>query len=299
MVILINGEKMSNDVISYYMFQYPQLTLGIKEGKSSSEEYKNIVLRGIFPEKLTFPFEGDILAERILMDTPVGKKEALYLPDREIFEYFMRVLAYKCEPVDIPSTTGAIMISGINNWNKIYAHRDEFLKDHPESMWNDEFKSFISVKENYKDSILLISKGGYSNVSFENTKYEAEEWLNISKDLRIYHELTHYVCRIKYLEHKSPVRDEVIADCIGLLGATKDYDCRLAKYVLGIEGDTYRQGGRLENYVDEDKLNDAFLYAKKLVDELKAFFDGKEASREPFDWLLAIEDEYIGKEGIC
>lgn len=288
---------MVNDVIEYYIEQYPQLTLDIKEGASSSEEYKNIVLRGIFPDIMKLPFECDIIAERIIMDTPIGTKEALYLPDRKVFEHFIRALAHKCEPVHIPSTTGAIMISGINNWNKIYAHRDEFLKNNPVESWGEEFKRFTSVKENFKDSVLLISRGGYSNVSYEATEYNEDEWLNISRDIRVYHELTHYISRNKYLEHKSAVRDEVIADCIGIVGATGSYNTNLAEYVLGIEKESYRKGGRLENYVKEDDLIAAFLYSKKLVEDLKELFDGKEKNKSPFEWLIEIEEKYIGKNG--
>ena len=74
-----------------YLYNYPQLSLGIKEGMSQSEEYRNIVRRGIMPEKLDFPFELSGEEDEYTLNTPCGEVNVLYLPDRNIFEYFIKV----------------------------------------------------------------------------------------------------------------------------------------------------------------------------------------------------------------
>lgn len=278
--------------IEYYTYLYPQLTLDVEEGISQTDKYKNIVLAGELPDDLSFPVQTSGKEERIVVETPVGPVECLYLPDRDIFERFIRVLAYKCEPKEIPRSTGAMLISGVNNWRKIYAHKDEFLKTHNESEWDDEFDRFILDRNNFKDNVLLISKGYYSALDYRKTKYDEEEYLRISKDLRIYHEITHHISRKLYPDHIDAVRDEIIADSIGLIYATNDYDSYLIKQFLGIEADEYRQGGRLQNYVEADKLNEAIEYSKTFIDKLDKFFK-ENKGKKPFEYLIQIEEDYI------
>jgi len=279
------------NAIDYYVNLFPQLTLGVGSGIKDSEEYKDIVLRGEKPSVLKLPFNTNNLEERIEVETPIGKTEVLYLPQRNIFEYFVRVLAYKNEEVDIPRTTGAIMISGLNCWQKIEDHKTEFLKNHDESEWDEEFDKFTSVKENYKASVLLISKGNYSAIPCEKVNLEQDLWFELSKKIRIYHENTHLISRKLYPDHKEAIRDEVIADSIGIYGALGYYDANMERIVLGINEEEYIKGSRLENYVEESELGKAVIYAKELIDKLEEFY--KNNSGEPFEMLLKIEESYI------
>ena len=271
---------------------YPQLTLNVSAGMSKSDIYKDIVLRGIFPDNLTFPLKSNNEEERIVIDTPIGKVECLYLPQREIFERFVEVLAYQCEPTIIPKSTGAMLISGINCYRKILLHQEEFLKTHKQEEWDEEFDLFVSNPDNYKSTVLLISKGYYSALDYKETCYEKEEYLRISKDIRIYHEISHYICRKLFIEHLEPVRDEVIADTIGIIYATKKFDPLLLKKFLGIENDVYRKGGRLENYCGKEEIEDKMHYCKELINKLEIFIDDNK-SLDPFALLLKIEREYI------
>ncbi len=280
---------MKNKAIDYYVSTFPQLTLGVGEGIMESEAYKDIVLRGNIPDVLELPFEYESKAEIIHVDTPLGRKDVLYLPERELFEYFYRVLGNRCENVEIPKTTGAVFIQGLNNWRKIEKHEEEFLKDNPDGNWDEEFERFTSIRENYRDSVLLISKGCYSNVEADEVGFEKDKWLLISKKIRIYHELTHYISRTLYPEHKEAIRDEVIADCIGCIYATGKYDRKLVLRVLGIKDGKYIEGSRLENYTDdkENAVNYVIEFTKKLEEFIS---DRKE---EPFEILIDIENEYI------
>jgi len=277
--------------IDYYIYNYPQLTLGIKNGTSKTEEYKDIVLRGNIPDKLVLPIDVTGFEELIKVDTPIGETEVLYLPDRKVFEYFVRVLAYRNEDEPIPKTTGAIYISGLNNWRKIEAHEKEFLKEHTQDEWDEEFDRFVSDKNNYQGCVLLISKGYYSALKPSIAGYDEDTWLNLSKQIRIYHEITHQISRKLYLEHKQAIRDEVIADCIGIIGALGHYDKNLHLKVLGIINGQYVKGSRLENYIEEDKLDEAVEYVKNLIDKLEPICMNNKL--EPFELLLKIEKEYI------
>lgn len=277
--------------IDYYVYNYPQLTLGVKNGTKDSAIYKDIVLRGEMPDKLVLPIETSGLEELIEVNTPIGKTEVLYLPDRKLFEYFVKVLAYRNEDEPIPKTTGAIYISGLNNWRKIEAHKNEFLKDHTEELWDEEFDRFVSIKTNYQGVVLLISKGYYSALEPSIAGYDEKTWLDISKKIRIYHEISHQISRKLYLEHKDAIRDEVIADLIGIVGALGHYDVELHKKVLGIIDGKYVSGSRLENYVENKNVDEAVTYALSLIDKLQPVCMSNKL--EPFDLLLEIEKEYI------
>ena len=65
----------------------------------------------------------------------------------------------------------------------------------------------------------MLSWGPYSGVSAEAAGCSEEEWLALSDTIRRYHELTHVICRRLYPEDVDPVRDELIADAVGLYAA--------------------------------------------------------------------------------
>lgn len=236
--------------------KYPQLLMPIEVGIKNSEEYKSVCLRGEFCDRpITFSLNPLDKLEKL--STPFGEIEVLTLRDRNDFVHACQCLGNKCEPVEIPDSTGAMIIFGLNNWEKVRAGLDD-----------------------YKDGIVLLSSGNYSNVSYiEVNKYtnneldlNEEQWTNKSIIIRKYHELTHFVMRKKYPDDIDFVRDELIADCVGLVCAFGYFDTRLIKLFLGIENDIYRKGGRLENYeggsVDNipkviDKINELEIRIKK------------------------------------
>jgi len=79
---------------------------------------------------------------------------------------------------------------------------------------------------------------------------QAEEWLDYSDTIRRFHELTHIICRRLYPDKIDAVRDELVADAIGLYAAYGKYEPRKAELFLGLDQNKYT-GGRLENYTDD------------------------------------------------
>ena len=231
--------------------RYPQILMPIEAGIKDSEEYKNVCLRGEKCDRpITFTKDPDDKLETI--KTCAGDVEVLSLRKREDFVHACRCLGHKCEPADIPDSTGAMAIFGLNNWDKVREGLD-----------------------NYKDSFIILSSGNYSNVSssdiYKETSGEVdlseEEWIEKSITIRKYHELTHFVMRKTYPDDIKFIRDELIADSIGLIAAFKKFDTRLIKLFLGIEGETYREGGRLQNY--EGGSNENIPDVLKMIDDLK------------------------------
>ena len=75
---------------------------------------------------------------------------------------------------------------------------------------------YTAVKENYLDRLVVLSRGPYSNVSASEAGCGEKEWLVLSDTIRRYHELTHVICRRLYPDDIDAVRDELIADAVGI-----------------------------------------------------------------------------------
>lgn len=266
--------------------KFPQLYLPVEQNGKDSILYQNIVKRG-YPyvsDRLLFTLDQkDFLEE---LSSPYGSVGVLYLNNRNDFERFIRIMVHRLEPVSIPASMGASMISGIIDWSKINAHRMEYeAAGHPD--WNEEFKRFTQTKENYQTTLLVVGRGGYSALDYRDTPYSLPEWENISLRIRIYHEYTHFICRNRYGVSGNPIWDEIVADGMGLLQAIGHYDVLLAKKFLGIEKEDYRAGGRLENYLKAGaKMEDILLQAREEVDLISCHLEGKKPEETDFHTIL-------------
>lgn len=242
---------MTKHCIEILALRYPQILLPIEEGISKSEEYRNVCLRG---EKCTrnISFSMDPKDSLDSFNTIAGQVEVLTLRNRDDFIHACRCLGHKCEPVDIPDSTGAMAIFGLNNWEKVRSGLD-----------------------NYKDSFIILSSGYYSNVDntyiYKETNdinLSKEEWIDKSIIIRKYHELTHFIMRNLYPDDIDYIRDEIIADAIGIISAFGHFDIRLLNIFLGLEHDQYRSGGRLENYEGSNNIEEVRNKIKLVQDKL-------------------------------
>ena len=259
-----------NHFIKLLADEYYQLYIPITAGISSTEVYKDAALKGHIPFNHDL---GLILDEKDIYEeisTEYGDVRYIYLYNRLDFENAVRKLAYKCEPLEIPKTMGAIIILGVNNWKKIKLHKLQ-CEANGNFDWKSEFRSFTSIKKNYKDTLIIISDGCYSNLSHIHTKFNEEQWKYISMNIRKYHELTHFICMNKYHELKQPIFDEILADCIGITYALGHYDKKLACMFIGIIDNHYQSGGRLENYIDKNFItHELVIEILNLMDMLEA-----------------------------
>lgn len=171
----------------------------------TTPEYRDAVLReNPVLNPVPFPFsESDTLTTE---ETPAGTAEILYLADREKFVRAYQALCYRCEPVKIPDSVGAVTIRGLIDWGKIRQHQAEYLSTGGDD-WNMEFKRFTIDRKNYTSTLILLSSGEYSNVSAQTVGMERDEWLNKSLIIRKYHELTHFICRSLYPERIDAIRE--------------------------------------------------------------------------------------------
>lgn len=266
--------------------RYPQLLLPLDWGTKDSFLYRQAVLRGMpLAGRPDFSLSGE---DRLLAyNTPAGRAEVLYLAQRKDFEHAVQALAYRCQPRSIPKSMGAVAVQGLINWEKIRSHKAVY-KASGGTDWNEELKRFTADKSNYIDRLIIVGSGNYSALPSNRAGCAPEQWRRLSLRIRIYHELTHFVCRALYPDDMDAIRDEVLADMIGLIAALGTYDAELAALFLGVERENYRAGGRLENYLTDGlPLEDAAQRARHLIAELKELERPEE--KEPvLDFLTRV-----------
>ncbi len=278
------------NVLERLAADYPQLYLN--PDTDSQEAYRRVVLRGEEPEaKSLAHYRGDPADREEVMETPAGSVRVVTLGNRRDFELALRsLMAAKDGPLTpIPASQGAAMLT-VFNWPRIHAHLALF----PEEERAAEFKRFTAVRENYIDMLVLLSRGPYSHVDAAAVGETEEEWLGHSDTIRRFHELTHVICRRLYPGDVAPVRDELVADAVGLIAAYGQFDLLLEQRFLGVQGGCY-VGGRLGNYTDNpDTLASQVSSA---LERIKAKTDTL-SWEEPFDLIpVLMEVADIGEAG--
>lgn len=259
--------------------RYPQLAMPIEKNFSHSEEYKNVCLKGLPTERQPHFIKTD--KDRLdTFVTPAGSVDVLFLDNREDFVHAYLALGNKCEPMEIPDSMGSCILFGLNNWEKIHGL----------------LLPLNSIdKSCYKDELIILSGGAYSNVSAKDLGLDEDDWINKSIKIRTFHELTHFVSRKLYIENKSAIRDEIMADMIGIIYAYGKYDTELARRFLGIENGVYCQGGRLENYEYMGySIEDKITIANQLIDAMSKELQKIDAS-DLFKVIMHMEENLCSR----
>ena len=119
-------ELYGRQVIETLADTYRQLF--VVPGPGGKEKYHEIVECGLDPR--TRDLSHFIMSKEDSLtheDTPAGSVTVITLARREDFVTFLRIMANRCEDVDIPDTQGASIIDGVINRRKIERQMEEFL----------------------------------------------------------------------------------------------------------------------------------------------------------------------------
>jgi hypothetical protein len=242
----------------------PQLQFPIRSGISGEEQYRGATLRGQFPasdESGKLELDSPESLELALHASIAGTVPILTTEDREDFVALARALSARNEPIEIPPSMGACLVSGFNNWDRIRSYRAEWEAEDPShrtpGAWSAEFRRLLRHKQRYQDRFIILSRGSYSGVSARDLDLEEEEWLDRSYLIRREHECTHYfsVRVFGLLQHN--VLEELVADFVGTLLGLGRFRADAGLRFLGLEDfPRYRAGGRLENYRGDPPISD-------------------------------------------
>lgn len=234
-----------------------QLQFPIQTGISESETYRQAARRGILPNlqdrstglRLNAP-------EAIRLDihpTPAGHIPIITVKDRADFVAFTQALLHRNEPVVVPDSKGACMVSGYNNWGRVWALQKSWEQKRKAGGngddWGVEFQRILPCKELYQDRFILLSSGPYSSVEASDLGLAPSEWLELSWLIRREHEATHYFTRRLFQSMRNNLLDEIMADYMGLKAALGHFRADWFLRFMGLEQPgTVRPSGRLALY---------------------------------------------------
>ena len=268
--------------------RFPQLYVAPAEG--SEQAHRAASGRGAVPEGASLNhFVGSDHDELREIDTPVGPIDVLFLKERADFETFLQIVGHKSQPVPIDPTVGAITYRGLADWGAVQdAYRAYVVTGGND--WPGEFRRLAQKPGAFRAELIVISEGPYSNVPAIDTPYDTDEWIDISREIRLHHECAHVVCRRTMPDDILPVWDEVTADVTGLLCATRGYDASLAARFLGITADGYA-GGRLAEYLDDEQQASIDQVASEVFAALEGIAGHVDdvAIASPFEFLLELK----------
>ena len=275
-------------VIAALATRFPQLYVAPAEG--AQDLHRMGSARGMRPADgnldhfVTSPH--DELRE---VETPAGTVEVVFLEHRRDFETFLQIIGHKSQPVPIARTVGAITYRGLADWGAVATARAAYLAKGGED-WGQEFSRLARQPGTFRAEIVVISEGPYSNVPARETPYSEDEWTRISREIRLYHECAHVVCRRTMPDVIVPVWDEITADVVGLIKATGRYDTQLAARFLGVTEDGFA-GGRLTEYLTEEQtaqLDEVARAVHAAIVRIGAQAAGDALDR-PFEFLLELK----------
>ncbi len=276
------------DALEALAQRFPQLYVAPAEG--AQDAHRLAGGQGIAPEGATLShFEGSPQDELREVDTPAGPIEVLFLERRNDFETFLQIIGHKSSPVPIARTVGAITYRGIPDWGKVADACAAYVASGGDD-WGAEFARLAKEPGVFRSELVVISEGPYSNVPAAETPYGPEEWVHVSREIRLHHECAHVVCRRPMPDDVVPVWDEVTADVVGLLFATGRYDVALASRFLGVSEEGFSDGRLAEYLNDEQKARIDDVAAE--VDDACARIEqmsGPAEAADPFSFLLDLK----------
>jgi hypothetical protein len=254
----------------------PQLRFPIVAGISEDEIYRAATRRGELAD-LWLPDDGLALAHPeglrlFLHGTPAGRIPVLLAEAREDFVALVQALTRRNEPWPVPTSMGACIVSGYNNWSRIFALRRRWEDTPPETRrpaeWSARLSEIAAEPSLYQDRFILLSVGPYSGVEAAALGLEEEPWRSRSHVIRLEHETAHYFTRQVLGSMRNALSDELIADYVGLVSAEGRYRGDWFLRFLGLERfPRLRPSGRLASYRGEPPLSrEAFLVLQRAVE---------------------------------
>jgi len=196
----------------------PQLSFPIRAGISATESYRAATRRGVpvetLPEATGLALDEPESIELVLHASAAGRIPLLIARSRGAFVALIQALTKKNEPVPVPVSQGALMVSGYINWSRLREQRQS-------PAWSEDF--ITERRELYQDRFILLSDGPYSAVPAADLDLDAAAWKEMSLVIRREHECAHYFTRRLFGSMRNNLLDELIADSAGITAAAGSF----------------------------------------------------------------------------
>ena len=241
-----------------------QLHFPIEAGISCFKPYRAATLQGkaieSIPEATGLHLESPETLRLVLLQTQAGTIPLIVATHRKDFVTLLCALAGKNEPLDIPDYLGAMMVSGLNNWDRIDSLKRDWKKTHPidftGSLWAAEFQNIIKKKELYQDRFIIVSASPYSGIAADKMGLDEDEWLRLSMIIRQEHECSHYFTKRVLGSMHNNLIDELIADYSGITAALGYFRADWFLRFMGLENfPEYIPASRIEHYCNDANLS--------------------------------------------
>ncbi|MEQ8232756.1 MAG: hypothetical protein RLW61_21540 [Gammaproteobacteria bacterium] len=251
----------------------PRLRFPVRAGISTDAAYRATTLRGHAPDPAATA-RGLVLHEPAALTlelhaTAAGRVPIIVAGCRADFVTLVQALVHRNEPVAVPEAMGAAIVSGSNNWERVAAHRAAWRARggaREAGGWTAEFARLRARPELYQDRFIVLQPGWYSAVRPADVDMDDAHWRALSLVIRREHECAHYFTLRVLGAMRNHLLDELLADYAGIVAAAGRYRADWFARFLGIEQDTYREGGRLQNYRGEPPLSDgAFRVLQRIA----------------------------------
>lgn len=240
-----------------------QLRFPVAAGISRSEEYRAATRRGQLDagRPCLELAEPNALSLEIHATT-AGCVPILRVGNRRDFVTLVQAFSCRNEPDPIPSSMGACIVVGLNDWHRIGGYRRRLEAERggalSEARWAQELKALAPRKDLYQDRFIILSSEPYSAVPASEIGLCDAEWRRLSVAIRLEHECTHYFTLRAFGVMRNHLLDELVADFAGLVEAFGRYEAALFLRFLGL--DRYpdvRPGARLALYLGTPPLGEA------------------------------------------
>ncbi|MEL7220552.1 MAG: hypothetical protein AAGJ93_04485 [Bacteroidota bacterium] len=267
-------------------FQFP-----ISAGISESVDYKNATRRGqsttLISTATGLELEAPDTLELFLYSSIAGRIPVIVTHTREDFKSIVRALCYRNEIQELPDSMGAILIRGLNNWDRVRRVKQAATMGQITGDWRKQ-------RSLYQDSLIVLSRIPYSNVPASAMHLSTEEWLNQSLQIRLAHECAHYFTLRHYGCMSVNMHDELIADYMGICAVQPSFRADWFLRFIGLENyPDCRVNGRIHNYLGKPPLS---AVASKILQSLLykaaqnvAIFDEQVATTEDPQHLRRLQ----------
>jgi hypothetical protein len=245
-----------------------QLRFPVREGMSQTEDYQAATRRGTPVESMPTAVGIDLARADActvtIHQTWAGSVPVIQAGCREDFVTLLRAFTARNEPVPVPSSQGACIVSGYNNWDRVRRFRDDWIRDNPAGTFSLDLVR--NRHDAYQDRFILLSTGPYSGVPAEAVGLTHPDWLLLSQSIRREHECAHYWTRRVLSSMGNRVFDELVADYCGLFAACGRLRADWLLRFLGLDAASGGVHGRLPNYRGNPPLSDeAFALLQRLT----------------------------------
>lgn len=243
-----------------------QLRFPVAEGVGASPEYAASTRAGApAPEEGGVELDAPDALSLVLHPTAAGRIPVLLAGTMDDFRTLVRALTRRNEPAPLPASMGACMVAGYNNWERVARLRRAWeageLAFDGAADWGAAFRALRERKELYQDRFVILGPGPYSGVPAGEMGMGEDEWRACSVRIRLEHECAHYFTRRVLGSMRNNLLDELIADYVGIASAAGGFRASWFLRFMGLEGDGYREGGRLQNYRGDPPLSAAAFTA--------------------------------------